>query len=184
MCSTFDEYDVDVEIHGPAQLRQIVDKIKVAVRSQKLQADDDRSRREISDQSLFLDLDLSEALPDAIRYYFQCTDCERPFMLHCDPFHGSGGKWYRARSVTTAWNASGKIKCLKRNVDGAPLVRGVRLHAYPVSEAEPGMECATKSARGEGIDPWCCFGAKVQAERICVSGEAVGAIKLRSKKAV
>ncbi|MHC4215406.1 MAG: hypothetical protein ACYSWP_18750 [Planctomycetota bacterium] len=96
MCSTCDEYDVDVEIHGPAQLRQMVYKIKVAVRSQVLQADDDRSRREISNQSLFLDLDLSGTLPDVIRYHFQCTDCECPFILHCDPFHGSGGKWCRA----------------------------------------------------------------------------------------
>jgi len=96
MCPTCDEYDVEVEIHGPAQLRRIVDKLKVAIRNQQLLPDDERSGRDVIGQSPFLDLDLSETVPDVIRYYIHCSACERSFTLCCETYHGLGGKWSRA----------------------------------------------------------------------------------------
>ena len=93
MCTVCDEYDLDLEIHGPAQPERIVEKIKQAVHHQRLRAVDDWLRRGIPNQSPFLDLDMSNTSPDLILYYFQCTECERLFMLHCDIYHGAGGGW-------------------------------------------------------------------------------------------
>jgi hypothetical protein len=95
MCPTCDEYDVEVIIHGPAQLRRIVEKLKAAVRNQRLLADDERSGHDMIAQVPFLDLDLRETMPDALSYYMRCSTCDRSFMLCCETYHGSGGKWCR-----------------------------------------------------------------------------------------
>jgi hypothetical protein len=39
---------------------------------------------------------VSDTLPDCLHYYFNCTGCERPFVLSCDTYHGSGGSWESA----------------------------------------------------------------------------------------
>lgn len=95
VCPVCDEYDVPIAIHGPGQLRRIVAKIKDAVRNGQLRVDDEGSRREINMQAAFLEFDVSETLPDCIHYYFHCTGCERPFILSCNTYHGSGGSWAR-----------------------------------------------------------------------------------------
>lgn len=95
MCSRCDEYDVRIEIHGPAQLRRIVKKLQVAVEDRVLFVDADRSGEITVEQPEFLALTLTETLPDVIAYAFSCATCGQRFELECETYHGAGGRWAR-----------------------------------------------------------------------------------------
>ena len=93
MCPECDEFAANLEIHGPAQLRRIVDKLQDAVSARKLRPDDSRSPPALGPQVHFAELDLSTTLPDAMIYYLTCCSCGRAFQLQCDCYHGAGGSW-------------------------------------------------------------------------------------------
>ena len=93
MCPNCDEYAVDLEIHGPAQLRRIVKKIQTAIAEGRLRSDHLRSTRELDEQPLLDRLDLSRSIPDVMIYYAVCDSCGRAFRLDCESYHGSGGSW-------------------------------------------------------------------------------------------
>ena len=90
-----DEYDIEISIDGPDQLKRLVAKLRAAVDSGVLRCNDFESSRALIGQVPFADLDLARQSPDVIRYYFDCADCGAPFGLFVETFHGSGGKWSR-----------------------------------------------------------------------------------------
>ena len=93
MCPDCDEYAVDLQIHGPGQLRRVVGKIQSAISEERLQPDDERSKQELPDQPDFLELDLSTSTPDVMIHFIVCRTCGQTFKLHCESYHGSGGSW-------------------------------------------------------------------------------------------
>jgi hypothetical protein len=95
MCPSCDEYDVQIEIHDPAQLRRIVKKLQVAVEDGVLVVDADRSGEITVEQPEFLALTLTESSPDVIAYDFSCATCGQRFELECETYHGAGGHWAR-----------------------------------------------------------------------------------------
>jgi len=90
-CATCDQYVQTIEIHGPEQLRRIVSTIRAAVAERKLRAVDGQAA--FVDLPDFLNLDLSETLPDVLAYRVECMACGRAFELSCECYHGVGGHW-------------------------------------------------------------------------------------------
>ena len=95
VCNACDTFDVEVEIHGPQQLRGIVVKIQAAVEAGILQSNEFESSRALIGQPAFSDLDLDTTIPDVMRYYFECSSCGSVFGLLVETFHGQGGTWSR-----------------------------------------------------------------------------------------
>ena len=93
MCPECDEYAVDLEIRGPAQLRRLVGRLQAAISKQRLRADDSRSSQEVVEQPDFVQLDLRKSIPDVMIYYMVCRGCGQVFKLQCESYHGSGGSW-------------------------------------------------------------------------------------------
>lgn len=93
MCEACDTFDVEVPIHGPQQLRALVEKIRAAVQTGTLRCNEFESSRALIDQPPFSELDLDPTIPDVIRYYFECSSCDSVFGLLVEAFHGQGGKW-------------------------------------------------------------------------------------------
>lgn len=91
ICTACDDYDEEIEIHGPEQLRRIVTKIKTAVEQQQLRSVNGQAKP--VDLPAFSDLDLGDTLPDFIDYRFDCAACGRAFELQCECYHGAGGQW-------------------------------------------------------------------------------------------
>ncbi|MEJ2238132.1 MAG: hypothetical protein P8X82_07525 [Gemmatimonadales bacterium] len=89
MCPECDDYAVDLDIYGPAQLRRVVGKIQAAISEQRLRSDDER----MMGQPPLAELDLSQLTPDAMTYYVVCDSCGQTFRLQCESYHGSGGNW-------------------------------------------------------------------------------------------
>ena len=59
MCETCDTFDVTVPIHGPQQLRRLVEKIGAAVEAGALRCNEFESTRALVGQPRFSDLDRS-----------------------------------------------------------------------------------------------------------------------------
>ena len=93
MCETCDTFDVTVPIHGPQQLRRVVEKVRGAIDAGSLRSNEFESSRALIGQPLFSDLDLADAVPDVISYYFECPRCGSAFGLMVETFHGQGGEW-------------------------------------------------------------------------------------------
>ena len=93
MCELCDEFDTEIQIHGPEQLRRIMKKILEAMNDKKLSYNSFESDRALIGQTSFLQLDISSSLPDVIRYYFDCEKCGNVFGLLVETYHGQGGKW-------------------------------------------------------------------------------------------
>jgi hypothetical protein len=62
MCPNCDEYAVDFEIHGPAQLRRVVKMIQAAILARRLLSDDQGSSQELKEQLPLAQLDLSQSV--------------------------------------------------------------------------------------------------------------------------
>ena len=93
MCELCNEFDTDIQIHGPEQLRRIMKKLLDAVNNKQLLYNSFESDRALIDQISFLQLDISSSLPDVIRYYFNCEKCGNVFGLFVETYHGQGGTW-------------------------------------------------------------------------------------------
>ena len=93
MCQTCDTFDTTVRIHGPRQLRTIIEKIRNAVATEILICNDFESSRALIGQPPFSELNLERTIPDIIRYYFECQSCGAMFKLMVEAFHGQGGQW-------------------------------------------------------------------------------------------
>ena len=96
MCPECETFDVDIAIHGPAQLRRIVAKLQAAVSEQRLRPVPHVETQVSIEQPDFVELDLSEAMPDVLSYRLECSACGQAFRLECESYHGSGGSWQRA----------------------------------------------------------------------------------------
>jgi hypothetical protein len=93
VCEACDTFDVEVPIHGPQQLRGVVEKIRAAVEAGILRCNEFESSRALIGQPAFSDLELGRAIPDVICYYFECASCDAVFGLQVETFHGQGGTW-------------------------------------------------------------------------------------------
>lgn len=101
MCSICDEFDIEIQIHGPEQLQRLMNKVKDAIANKKLSYNSFESDRALIGQASFLKLDIDESLPDVIRYYFDCENCRNVFALIVETYHGQGGTWCRLGSIDT-----------------------------------------------------------------------------------
>jgi hypothetical protein len=93
MCQSCDTFDTTVQIHGPQQLRTIVEKVRGAVVAEILHCNEFESSRALIGQPPFSELNLEQTIPDVIRYYFECPSCGATFGLMIEAFHGQGGQW-------------------------------------------------------------------------------------------
>ena len=93
MCNICDEYDIEINIHSPEQLRRIMKKVKDAIDNEKLSYNSFESDRALVGQVPFIKLDLNENFPDVLRYYFDCGNCGNVYGLIVETYHGQGGAW-------------------------------------------------------------------------------------------
>lgn len=93
MCGACDEYDTDIEIKSPSQLKRILSKIRIAVEDGKIKYNNFESDRALIGHESFLELNIEGPLPDVIRYYFNCPSCGNVFGLMVETYHGQGGAW-------------------------------------------------------------------------------------------
>jgi hypothetical protein len=91
MCPKCVTFAVDLEIHGPRQLRRIVAKLQVAVSEKLLWSVAEPETSSWQHKPDFSQLDLSDTLPDAMSYQLECCACGQAFELRCESYHGSGG---------------------------------------------------------------------------------------------
>ena len=98
-CEHCEEFDTEIPIQSPSSLARVAGKIRTAVTNGKLSYNSFESSRELVGQPSFLELDLSEQIPDVIRYHFQCPHCGTCFGLFVEAYHGSGGKWFTSGRV-------------------------------------------------------------------------------------
>ncbi len=92
-CSNCGPFDTEIAIGSPSQLRRIATNVREAVASGVLKYNSFESSRELVGQASFLELDLTKALPDVIRYHFDCPICGKCYGLFVETYHGSGGTW-------------------------------------------------------------------------------------------
>jgi hypothetical protein len=97
MCPRCEEFDVEVDVHGLAQLRRIMEKAHLALQAGKLRYNSFESDRALIGQTSFETLAFDGPLPDVIRYYFECAACGAVFSLMVETYHGQGGKWKQER---------------------------------------------------------------------------------------
>ena len=95
MCSSCDEYSVEIEILGPAQLRRIIGKLQAAVEARVLVIDPCRSGNVAAEQPESLALKGSGPTPDVLAYEFSCATRGQRFERECETNHGAGGHWAR-----------------------------------------------------------------------------------------
>jgi hypothetical protein len=95
MCETCESYDVTIHIHSPAQLRNVLKKLRQAVMKNELHYNHQESQRVLSAQVSFMSLNLSGQYPDVLCYYFSCPRCGNSFALSVETYHGRGGSWTR-----------------------------------------------------------------------------------------
>lgn len=93
MCDVCIEYDTEIAINGPVQLRRITSKVRAAVEEGKLEYNSFESDRALVGQESFMNIDIEGSLPDVIRYYFECPSCGSAFGLMAETYHGQGGSW-------------------------------------------------------------------------------------------
>jgi len=93
VCPECDAYAVAIEIHGPAQLRRIVEKVHGAVAGKILRSSRHIGANRSMQQPDFVELDLGKTLPDVMSYDFECRTCGQAFSLRCESYHGIGGSW-------------------------------------------------------------------------------------------
>lgn len=94
-CDRCAAFDAEVIITTPGGLRDVVARVRSAVDAGTLSYNSFESSRELVGQPSFMDLDGSSALPDVLRYHFDCQRCGNCYGLFVATFHGSGGKWAR-----------------------------------------------------------------------------------------
>lgn len=99
MCEACEEFDVEVPVQGPDQLRRILGKVRSAVESGQLHYNSFESDRALIGQTSFVDLSVDGPLPDVLRYYFDCPVCESVYSLMVETYHGQGGKWCNCRKA-------------------------------------------------------------------------------------
>ena len=92
-CSNCEPFDTEIAIGLPGQLLRIIASVREAVAAGVLSYNSFESSRELIDQTSFLDLDLGKALPDVLRYHFDCPSCGKCYGLFVETYHGSGGTW-------------------------------------------------------------------------------------------
>jgi len=98
VCPNCEEYVIDIDIYGPAQLARIVAKVQAAVVDQRLQVIDPNPADFTLQQPAFVELNLNEPpAPDAISYRLECCGCGQAFALDCEMYHGAGGAWKPVR---------------------------------------------------------------------------------------
>lgn len=95
MCVNCDEFDIELEIHGPVQLKRILSKLRAAIEDNKLIYNSFESDRGCIGQKPFTEIKIEGPLPDIMLYYFDCTSCGAVFGLEVETYHGQGGKWSR-----------------------------------------------------------------------------------------
>ncbi|MDH3609613.1 MAG: hypothetical protein OEQ24_10285 [Gammaproteobacteria bacterium] len=100
VCDNCEEYDIEIKIHSPEQLRRIIKKVKDALDSNKLSYNSFESDRANIGQVSFIELDINGSFPDVIRYYFDCENCGNVFGLMVETYHGQGGKWSKLGKVS------------------------------------------------------------------------------------
>ena len=94
-CEACDAFDVEIAIHGPRHLRQVVAKIRTAVGARQLVPHDGRDSGDQDSRPSFADLDLDASIPDVLDYSFRCPACGAGYRLTVESYHGSGGTWSR-----------------------------------------------------------------------------------------
>jgi hypothetical protein len=93
VCECCEEFDIEIPIHGPLQLRRVMAKVSSAVKDKRLKYNSFESDRVLVEQKPFPDVDLKGSLPDVICYYFECGKCGNMYELIVETYHGGGGKW-------------------------------------------------------------------------------------------
>ena len=93
MCDSCDEFDTEIAIHGPAQLRRIVEKLQLALSAGILRCDGEGSTPNTQEAMPLLSLDLETIQPDNLDYDFSCNQCGARFGLRAETYHGLGGNW-------------------------------------------------------------------------------------------
>jgi len=93
LCSSCDQFNTEIAIRSPPQLSRVAMSVRQAVAAGVLRYNSFESDRELTEQRLFLELDLQGALPDVLRYQFDCPTCGRCYGLFVETYHGSGGRW-------------------------------------------------------------------------------------------
>jgi hypothetical protein len=94
-CERCGAFDAEVAIQTPEVFRSVAEKVRKAVSEGTLSYNSFESSRELIGQPSFMELDLSSALPDVLRYHFDCKRCGNCYGLFVETYHGSGGKWFR-----------------------------------------------------------------------------------------
>ncbi len=93
MCESCDFFDTEITIHGPGQLRRIVERLQEAVRANILCCDVDGEHSDTIKHTPFVALDLDGNIADVLIYDFRCSQCGAAFGLRVETYHGQGGSW-------------------------------------------------------------------------------------------
>ncbi len=92
MCDNCDQFDTEIDIQSPGQLKSLVSKNTQPSRIRVLY-NSFESDRALIGQVPFDQLNLENSIPDVMYYYFGYKECRNIFGLVREGYHGSGGKW-------------------------------------------------------------------------------------------
>jgi hypothetical protein len=92
-CPSCEEFDTAIELHSPAQLARVIEKVRASVEAQQLRYDSFESDRELIGQPTFAAVPANGPWPDVMRYHFTCCSCRAPYLLEAETYHGAGGAW-------------------------------------------------------------------------------------------
>jgi hypothetical protein len=107
-CERCDAFDAEVAIPTPGVLRSVAERVRAAVDDGTLSYNSFESSRELIGQPSFMELDLSGALPDVVRYHFDCKGCGNCYGFFVETYHGSGGKWFRTGNLPPNYAVKGR----------------------------------------------------------------------------
>lgn len=92
-CNNCQQFATRYEISFPGQLREVIVKIKKAIRDGLLEEITTERKLSKDKKKKFKLLNEEGPWSDCLSYKFRCTSCGKQFHLNAETYHGRGGDW-------------------------------------------------------------------------------------------
>ena len=122
-CLKCEDLRTEYRIREPWQLKKAIRVVLSNVEDNSIQVDDYWPVGQVGSASTIDDLRSDGFWGDGIEMYFRCTACGQLFVLACETYHGSGGKWQQVRGHRTPTSGAAELGSLnmdrstERNTD-------------------------------------------------------------------
>ncbi len=115
-CLKCEDLRTEYRIREPWQLKKAIRVVLSNVEDNSIQVDDYWPVGQVGSASTIDDLRSDGFCGDGIEMYFRCTACGQLFVLACETYHGSGGKWQPIQRVLVNFRSPRAVLITIRDV--------------------------------------------------------------------